>query len=447
MKKKYLNTLVALVLLGALAGFYEYYSRRKASEAPKTETKPEEKVLGVESSKITAFTLKPRDGDPVTCQREGSAWKITAPASLPADSNTISTMLDTLTSATVEDVIDAKPSDLKPYGLDPPSETVEVTTSAKPAKSDLLLGDETPTGGGVYAQVAGNPRVIKLASYVRNSLTKKLFDLRDRHVVTIKPDQVQKIEVTVKGSSYTLVKNPEGVWDLDLPPAVRADSFSIDSLMNQLRDAQMQSVVEEKKQNTGRYGLNAPALTMALSGPGSVEKIVLGAQGKGADSGRYYAMASTLQPVFTLGSDFFSQFNKKPQDFRDKDLFSFSTFDTKHVEITTPKGHQVFDLQNNKWKQTAPSAKDIPTDKMQDVLNELRDLRAASFPKGVSVAAAGLNNPAYRFVVRPGSKNQTETVEVAKVGNHLYARRANDPLPAELSANALDALEKALGTL
>ena len=445
MKRKYAQTLVAVVILGALWGWFDFYSKRKAKETTGSETK-QEKILTLGPDSIQSFTLKPRDGESLTCNREGGEWAIVEPMKLPADQDAVSSFLRSVTDATVDEVVDPHPANVKPFGLDDPAETITVVSKTKPENHVLLIGDETPTSGGVYAQVGGNPRVVKLASYLKASLEKNLFDLRDKRAVSLNADQVKRIEVISKKASYTLEKNPEGVWDLVLPPPVRADHFTVDGLVNQLRDLSMRSVVAEDKRHGGDYGFAAPALTVRLQGPAASQTLVLGREDL-KQSGRYYAANSDLTPIFTLESSFLPQLEKQPADLRDKDLFSFSQFDAKRIDVSTPAGHRVFELQKDKWKQTTPAAKDVPRDKIDDLLGSLRDLRAQSFPEGVSVTAAGLAKPAYRFVVEFGDKNQKETVEVSKAGDHVYARRSDDPLPSEISKDALGSIEKALGKL
>jgi hypothetical protein len=447
MKKKLANTLVALALLVGMWGAFTYYDRRKSRETPRIETSVVEKIFSLDSKHVQSVTFRPRDGEVVTCRREGETWTILEPRKLRADPNTFSSFLSSLTTASVDEVVDPHPANLKDFGLDPPAFRLEVSTDAKPEKLTLLLGDETPTGGGIYAQVAGNPRVVTLASYLKSSLEKKLDDLRDKRAVTLDADQLQRIEVQSKGKSYTLVKNPEGVWDLVLPPPVRADRFSVDGLVSQLRNLSMQTIVAEDKKKTESYGFAAPELRVQLSGPGGNQTLVLGKKEK-KDGNRYFAMNSALAPVFSLGSDFLAQFQKDPADLRAKDLFSFSTFEVKRVEVETPKGPRVLEQQkDNQWKQTVPGPKTLPSAKVDMVLNRLRDLRAESFPKLGDLAQFGLTKPAYRFKVQFGDKNRTETVEAARVGDHVYARLSTDSLPCELSKTALDDLEKALNDL
>src|SRR5208283_3346159 len=444
-KQKFLNTLIALVVLAATWGAFTYYDKRKGSEKPLVESTHQAKIFPLDAQHIQSITFKPRDGDAFSCRRESGKWAIADPPPLQVDQGNFSGILNSLTTATVDEVVDPHPTSLKDYGLDPPSFTLEVTTDANPQSFTLLLGDDTPTSGGLYAQASGNPQVFTLASYLKSSLEKKSFDLRDRRALTLDADHLQKIGVEYKGASWTLEKNPEGVWDLALPPAVRADRFTVDGLVSQLRGLTMQTIAAEDKKKNGDYGFGSPELHLQLTGSDGTQTIVVGKKDK--DSDRYFAMNSALDPIFTLNSDFVTQFKKNPADLREKDLFSFSAFDVKRLEVDTPKGHWAFEQQGGKWKQTSPKSKTVNTDKMETFLTHLRDLRADSFPKAGNLADFGLAKPPYRFNVRSGEKNTAEIVEAAKSGDHVYARRSTDPLPGELSKTALDDVEKSLGEL
>jgi hypothetical protein len=445
MKKKYLNTLVALALLGALWGAMSYWEKRKAAEPEKTEK--QEKLLTIEKGHVESISLKPRDGENVTCRREVGKWEIVEPRKVAADQSAVDSLLSTLADATIDQTVEAAPKSLADFGLDRPALTVDITTNAKPPKATLLLGDDTPTSGGVYAQVAGNPRVVILQRFTKTSLDKKAFDLRDKRVMTLDPDQLTRLEVESKGVRWTLVKNPEGTWNLDLPPLARVDRFTVEGLVNRFKSVSMQSIVEEEKRNTAQYGFGAPELRIRASGPGGEQTLVLGKK----DDGHYFAMNSALDPVFTLDAGFLTQFQKKADDLRDKDLFSFSAFEVKRLEVTAPSGSRVFEKKvenkESKWKQTAPAAKDLSTEKVETLLNDLRDMRAESFPRGTDLASFGLAKPAYRFKVQFGDKNEEQTVEAAKVGAHVYARRSTDSVASEVRSTALDDIEKALKEL
>jgi len=443
MKKKYLNTLIALAVLAALWGAFAYVGRKKAGETAKSKTAPEQKILPVARGHITSFTLKPRDGKAITCIRQGKAWLITEPSKLAADSSTVDGFLNSLADASADEVVDEHPASLKEFGLDPPEETIDITTDAKPSDFTLQIGSATPTNQGLYAQVGGQERVIMLASYMKDSLEKSLFDLRDKRIVTLTSGQIEHIAVTSKKGSYTLVKNPEGVWDLMLPPPVRADRFTVEGLADELGSASMQSIVEEAKTNLGKYGFSNPTMTLHLSGLGGGQTLVVGKK----QGGQYYAMNTALDPVFTVGSDFLSQFQKDASDLRSKDLFTFSTFEANKIIVDGPEGHRVFEQNKNKWTETAPESKVEPGAKVETLLDNLRGLSATSFPQKHDLAAYGLAKPAYTFQIQYGEQNKTQTVEISKAGDHVYARRSTDLAPSELSKDAFDGVEKALGAL
>jgi Domain of unknown function (DUF4340) len=444
MKRKYYNTLFALVLLVVVALTIWYQEKRKSKEPAKTET-ASQKIFSLDASHVKSFTLKPRDGEAITCTLNDGKWAITAPRDVPADQSAITSLVNSATTATVDEEVEKSPKNLKDFGLDPPAFTLEFTTDNKTGPQSLLMGDDTPTSNGFYAQASSNPRVVTLASYLKSSLEKNLLDLRDRRVQTLDVDQLQKIEVTSKGKSFTVLKNPEGFWDLQLPPAVRADSMTVQGMVDSLRSQTMQTIVTEDKKKIGEYGFGSPELKLTLTAPNGTQTITLGK--KGAAGSNYYAMNSALDPVFTVTDDFLRQFQKDPSSLRAKDLFSFSSFDVKKLDVTTPKGHWVLQKQGEKWKQTVPSTKDETTEKVEAVLNHLRDLSADSFPKDGSLAALGLTKPQYTFQVQFGDKNTIENVVAAKQDGHLYAARSTDPLGCELTKAALDDVEKALGAL
>ncbi|MGH9378055.1 MAG: DUF4340 domain-containing protein [Terriglobia bacterium] len=455
MSKRYLKSLIAIIVLLVLWFSFTRWNKHKGrEEAQKARQTSAQKLLAAASNQIDSFTLTTRDGATFTCAKQGNTWSITQPQPISADQSKINSFLQSLTSATEDQQIASNPSSLKDYGLDPPAETLAVTTATIPRRFTLRLGDETPTSSGVYAQVAGRPDIFTVTDDVKTALEKKLFDLRDTRAVTLSSDQISRIQVKNGNQSYTLAKNPDGVWDVSLPVSVRADHFTVEGLTDSLQSLTMQSIVSETKKDDPKYGFSKPTLTADLITPSGSQTLVIG---KKADQG-YYAMNSALAPVFTLDESSVSQFQKSASDFRDKNLFSWDMFDVKSFEVTTPKGHWAFEQNKNQWKQTAPASKSMPSDDVNAFLSALRSLQAASFPAAQPGQAGqagqpgqtgqtgkmnqfGFNQPSYTFKVTFGAKNQTEVVDVAEANGKDYARRDSDALPSEVSQSTLAAIE------
>ena len=74
----------------------------------------------------------------------------------------------------------------------------------KTARSDeLLIGDDTPTGSGAYAKLAGNPRVFTVASFVKTSLDKTPDDLRDKRLLTFDSDKITRVSCRPRGRPWS----------------------------------------------------------------------------------------------------------------------------------------------------------------------------------------------------------------------------------------------------
>jgi Domain of unknown function (DUF4340) len=446
MNRKYLQTLIALAVLAGLWGTFNYYGSRKPSPASEKKGPASQKILPVKEGQIVAFTVTVAGGEAVTCTREGKTWQITAPMKLAADSSAIDTFLSSLAGATPSETVSEQAGDLKEFGLAPPETAIEVKTNARPQEFTLRLGSSTPTNSGIYAQVAGQQGVFTLASDLKGSLEKKLFDFRDKKVVTLAGDSIRRMDVSYPKGSYQLVKNADGIWDLMLPPPVRANDFTVQGLVDELGSASMQSIVAESKKDLARYGFSNPTLTIHLTTDGGRQTLVLGKK----DGSNYYAMNTEVGPVFTLGPDFLTQFQKQPTDLRSKDLFTFSTYEVKQVTVKGPKGQRVFvQHKDGKWEQTEPVSMEVKSDKMQTLLQDLRDLSAQSFPKKnpTQLAAYGLNQPQYTVQVRYGDNNKTQTVEISEASDNVYARRSTDLVPSELPKDAITNLQKDLDAL
>ena len=65
MRRKYLNTLIALVALAGLWGVFTYLDKRASRQTSKLQAPKEEKIFALDSKHITSITFRPRDGEEI----------------------------------------------------------------------------------------------------------------------------------------------------------------------------------------------------------------------------------------------------------------------------------------------------------------------------------------------------------------------------------------------
>ena len=91
---------------------------------------------------------------------------------------------------------------------------------------------------------------------------------------------------------------------------------------------------------------------------------------------------------------------------------------TKTYAKTTVKDDKGFD--SAKWKRTAPEAKDLETNKVEDALFKIGGIEVAEFvdqPKGPE--AYGLDAPAFTLVIRSGAGKGEQKLELGQQGRRL----------------------------
>jgi Domain of unknown function (DUF4340) len=187
--------LIATLVFAGLAGFLYWSDHHKPSaEAAKPDADAAPSILKLDQNSITKLELKKKDAPPILLTKSGSDWRITEPKSFAADQTTVSSLLSTISSLDSERLVEDKSSNLERYGLASPAFELDITGKDN-KEQRLLLGDETPAGSGVYAALAGDPRVFTIAEYRKTSLDKTLNDLRDKRLLTVSPDKVSRLEI------------------------------------------------------------------------------------------------------------------------------------------------------------------------------------------------------------------------------------------------------------
>src|ERR1700678_1059120 len=121
---KFRSLIIAVVVLGALAGVLYWSQHRKPPEAAvPANTGPV--ILKVNVAAVNQITIKGKT--PVTLERTQTGnWQITKPKPPPADQVAVMGMLSTLSGLNAARVVEDKASELKQSGLNPPAVEVDI---------------------------------------------------------------------------------------------------------------------------------------------------------------------------------------------------------------------------------------------------------------------------------------------------------------------------------
>ena len=201
------------------------------------------------------------------------------PEATEADQGQVSNVASSLATLEITRVVDEAPSDLGLYGLKTPKADVGFRLKGQKEFRHLIVGDETSTGGDMYAKVADAPRVFLVAAYLGNTFNRSAFDLRDKSVMRFEPDKVDTITIT-HGTSVLQLHKTQGEWMLTKPYAARADFAASSAILTNLSSAQMQKIVAKDVDDPKRYGFDKPRTTVELTGGTNTSTLVIGTKGE-----------------------------------------------------------------------------------------------------------------------------------------------------------------------
>ena len=423
--------LIAALLFVALAGVIYWSNKQKAKEesAPPKDTTPT--VISVSQADITKIELKKKDGRDVVLEKSGSDWRITAPQTWAADQDTVNGLLSSLSTLTGDNVIEQKATDLAQYGLAPPAETVVIGLKNGKSKT-LLVGDEAPTGGEVYAMAVGDPKVYTMASYNRNAVDKSVNDLRDKRLLTFNQDSLARVELSSKGQDIEFGKNNQGDWQILKPGPYRADGLQVDELVRKLKDAKMDLTGSEddRKKAAAAFASATPVGTAKVTDASGTQEL----QVRKDKAGAYYAKSSVVEGVWKSTSELGDGLNKTVDDFRNKKLFDFGFDDPNKIEMHDGAKSYFFTRGGDKWFS---SGKELDTVSIQSFIDKLRELTAAKF------VDSGFATPALDVTVTSKDGKRTDKASFSKQGADYVARRENETSLYQVDGKTIQDLEAA----
>ena len=421
---------VAAIVLAALLGALYWSNRRQPiEEAAKTAADAPVKVLALDRNAVTKLEIKKKGGDAVVLAKgAGDTWTITDPKPLHADQQQVATLLSTLMVIDADRVIDEKPVDLKPYGLAEPQVTVSATIT-KGGTQGLLIGDDTPTGGSVYAMHSGDPRVFTVSSYTKTTLDKSTNDLRDKHLLPVDFDKISSVQLAAPKLNLA-ISSDNGQWKIQNPKDVRGSSSKLEGVVTMLRSATMDPSTSEadQKKATADYSSGKPMGTIKVTdASGSYDLQIR----KNKDS--YYGKTSAFDGTYKIANELGDTMAKNLDDFRETKLFDLPGEEPNKLEMHNGAKSFFLTRSGNEWWSDGKKMDAVTS---YNVIRAIRELAATKF------IDSGFSNPTISLIVTSLDGKRVEKVQIAKVGDHAIAKRENDQQLYELDVKPVDELQK-----
>src|SRR5262249_19174833 len=157
-----LKTIVALLVLAAAVGGFFFYDTYWLTPARDKAESAKGRLWTVEAKDVDAVTIK-RQNETVRLKRVEGGWEMLEPVKSRGDRATIDDVVTGLTTVRVDREIEANPTKLGDFGLDPVTAEVRLEVKGRQEPLVLQVGGKSPTGAWVYARQGGKPAVMTVS--------------------------------------------------------------------------------------------------------------------------------------------------------------------------------------------------------------------------------------------------------------------------------------------
>lgn len=460
------RSLLVLLVIALGLGAYIYFVEMRRT--PEDSIVKKDKVFsGLDTNKIDELEIKSAGGDVTKLKKNGADWQIVAPETADADQTEVGNIVSALGTLEITRVVEEKPADAKPFGLDAPRISLTAKAAGDAAAHKLDIGTKTPNGSDLYVKIDGQPRIVLIGASNEDQLNRTTFDLREKAVLKFARDNADSLKLEPTGGAVVTLAKKGSDWRLSTPVDSKADTSTVEGVLSKLSTSKMKAIEKTsdplKPEDAKKFGLDKPQ-TIATVGVGST-RAQLAIGGK-KDDGTVYARDLSRPMVFTIESSLADDLKKTADDLRSKDIFEFRAFNARSVELTWKGVTYSFEkkLETPKppepkpgdpkpaapatppeptevWKQTKPTAKDPNATAMTDLLTNFSNLRAEKFETKPQTGGDDLV-----LVAKYGEANapKEERVTFRKVGNVVQAIRAGEAGVAVITTADFD---RAFGNL
>ncbi len=422
------STVVLLIVLGGLGGYIYFVDANRDPAA--LDAKP--RVFAeLSAADIEEMQIRGDAGETSTVRRVGENWGLLEPGAADADTGVVGTVTSNLASLEVQRVVDEQPADLTQYGLEPARIDVAFRLEGQQDFEHLLVGEQTPTGGDLFAKRPDETRVFLISSFLESIFNKTAFDLRDKAVLKFERDMADGVELLGTSTRLQFAKSGAS-WRIVEPIAARADYAAVEGLITSLSSTHMRRIVAPETSDPREYGLDRPILTATVAGEDSSASLLIGDQ----DVGERFARDAGRPEVFTVEESLLTDLSKGVSEYRRKDIFDARSFTATRLE--TRRGDETRTLERPStdddatWRDAADQDVDITV--VDDLLAKLSRLRAEAFEEP---AGAALEAPALTVTIHYDGDN-TETVTFVRSAIDVFAARSDEPGSARIDAMLFD---------
>ncbi|MGI8891249.1 MAG: DUF4340 domain-containing protein [Chthoniobacterales bacterium] len=356
------------------------------------------KLTDLTTAQVVRAVLKSPAGE-IEISKSNEHWEIAKPLQARGDDQTITDLLAQVTNARVQEFVADDRGDLHSYGLSEPRGSITVYGTDDKEGRTLQIGSPTEKiKDAVYIRYLPRHAVYALPQKIEEILKVRPNDLRDRHLVRLDLNNLDRIHIEPAGKSPVVLARKEQDWTIASRNNQPANSEEVRRLLATLNDQQVSRFVADTASDLAKYGLDQPQLKLTFSSYASENTAETGAGehpfltlsiGK-VEGDEVYARVGEEPFIVAVKRDLLDRIPLEPLQWQGLTIFKFKPGEIHRVSRVMEKEESLVRTGPQTWKWVKDEGA-IDTIDLESLLNTLASLRAVRWV-GATTPEHGFEN-------------------------------------------------------
>ena len=350
-----------------------------------------------------------REKNPLELKKTGEVWRISGDIRAQGDKDAIMNFLQAIQFSRVTEFVDEAPESMEPYGLNPPK--LKLVLDFDDGSQTLSLGN-LKEGKGYFGRINDSKNIILVGTRLFEVLSKKTVDFLDKTLFEFEEKEILQLSLQSKSETIRVIRDKNDSWNIQSPIKTAADLSTVNSLLFDLKEAQITKYIKISMDTPESFGLDNPQKSFSLKIKNSKNwTLQLGNQS--ADGQQIFAQWTGQQTVFSISKEVVDKLFRSLHDLRNKKILRFESTKVNKVLIQTPEN--LFELRKNGPQWSLEKPEKIKTDHIgNDLVWTLKGLEFSSIiTPPLPANLSGLDAPTFTLQI---FKNNEEEIATLKVG-------------------------------
>lgn len=403
--------------------------------AKKAEDFRDKKLTDLSTAQVNRVVLKTAAGE-MELTKNADHWEIVKPLRARADDQKVGDFIAQVTTARIQQFVAEDRGDLHPYGLAEPRGSVTLFAGdAKEGQTLAIGGVNDKEKDQVYARFAARGSVYTLPKKIEELLNTKPADLRDRRLIRIDTNMLDRLTIDAPGRAKTVLARKDENWTIASKNNQPANAAEVTRLLDTLKNEQVTKFVEDVASDLAKYGLDKPQLQVTFSSFASENTAETKAGEKpfatiafGRTEGdSVYARVGEKPFIVAVRRDVLDKIFADPVQWQELAIFKFKPEQVHRLSVTTDREQSLVRGANNEWALASGTGA-VNAVNAQSLLNTLTNLHAVRWVGGVAPGQAAFDKPqvAITFTTSPDDKQSHKLLIGGPAGDGMWLARTDE---------------------